>query len=61
MPLQRNTTDHPLDVPAVPVTLQPGDTVDWPDPIIGCEPAEPAPSPTKPRKNTAPAGEEASQ
>lgn len=42
--LQRNDGDHALDVPAVPITLQPGDTVDWPDPIIGCTPV---PSPAK--------------
>jgi hypothetical protein len=50
--LQRNATDHPLDVPAIPITLQPGDTVDWPDPIVGCE-AVPEPSP--PKKRAAPA------
>ncbi len=35
--LQRNATDHPLDVMAIPATVQPGDTVDWPDPIVGFE------------------------
>lgn len=64
MPLQRNATDHPLDVPAASATVQPGDTLDWPDPVIGFEPVEPEPdpepSPTKTRtKSTATAGEEA--
>lgn len=36
--LQRNVTDHPLDVMAIPATVQPGDTVDWPDRITGFEP-----------------------
>jgi hypothetical protein len=44
--LQRNTGDHPLDVPAIPATVQPGDTVEWPDPIIGFTPV---PSPAKPK------------
>ncbi|MEZ0066679.1 hypothetical protein ABIA32_002691 [Streptacidiphilus sp. MAP12-20] len=48
MPLQRNITDHPLDVPAVPITLQPGDEVDWDDPIVGCEPV-----PSPPAKKSA--------
>jgi hypothetical protein len=43
---QRNATDHPLDVPAIPATVQPGDTVDWPVPIAGFEPV---PSPAKTR------------
>jgi hypothetical protein len=52
MPLQRNVTDHPLDVPAASVTVQPGDTVDWALPIVGFEPvdqadSEPEPSPPK--------------
>lgn len=40
--LQRNVSDHPLDVPAIPATVQPGDTVDWPVPIAGFE-AVPSP------------------
>lgn len=40
MPLQRNATDHPLDVPAASATVQPGDTLDWPDPVMGFEPAD---------------------
>ncbi len=35
--LQRNTTDHPLDVMAIPATVQPGETVEWPNPIVGFE------------------------
>ena len=38
MPLQRNVTDHPLDVPAASVTVEPGETLDWPAPIVGFEP-----------------------
>lgn len=58
MPLQRNATDHPLDVWAASATVQPGDTIDWPDPLIGFEPViEPSPKTT--RKQAAPsAGEE---
>lgn len=63
MPLQRNMTDHPLDVPAASATVQPGETLDWDTPIVGFElvedePDAPKPSP-KSRKSTArPAGEE---
>ncbi|NUP48067.1 MAG: hypothetical protein HOW97_12240 [Catenulispora sp.] len=65
--LQRNTTDHPLDVWAASATVQPGDTIDYPDPLIGFEPVEgePAPEPSPPkttRKSAAAkpaAGEEA--
>ena len=60
--LQRNATDHPLDVPAIPATVQPGDTVDWPHPIIGFEPVAPDPEPSPPKtarsKAAAAAGEE---
>jgi len=45
MPLQRNTTDHPLDVPAASATVQPGDTLDFPLPIAGFEPVEDGPEP----------------
>lgn len=54
--LQRNSGDHPLDVMAIPATVQPGDTVDWPEPIVGFEPVEAEPKPT--RKTAAKAGEE---
>jgi hypothetical protein len=40
MPLQRNTTDHPLDVPAASVTVQPGGEIDFPLPIAGFEPVD---------------------
>ena len=46
--LQRNTTDHPLDVPAASATVQPGETLDWPDPVMGFEPV---PSPAKTTKS----------
>jgi hypothetical protein len=36
--LQRNPHPFALDVPAIPATVQPGDTVDHPDPIAGFEP-----------------------
>lgn len=60
--LQRNASDHPLDVPAISATVQPGDTVEHPIPIVGFEPVEPDPEPSPPktaRKQAAPAaGEE---
>lgn len=40
--LQRNPHPYALDVPAIPATVQPGDTVDHPDLIAGFEPAEQA-------------------
>lgn len=57
MPLQRNVTDQPLDVWAASATVQPGDTIDWPDPLIGFEPV-PEPSPKSTRKQAAVSGEE---
>lgn len=51
--LQRNATDQPLDVWAAGATVQPGDTIDWPDPLIGFEPVEPEPDPEpSPPKST---------
>lgn len=45
--LQRSTHESAVDVPAIPATVQPGETVDWPDPISGFEPVpEDAPSPS---------------
>lgn len=41
--LQRNPYPYALDVPDIPATVQPGDTVDWPHPIAGFEPGEDAP------------------
>lgn len=72
MPLQRNSTDHPLDVPAASVTVEPGGTLDWPVPVAGFEPvgepddsgaaADPAPPPPPkaPRRRAAaqPTGDE---
>ncbi|MFB6568367.1 hypothetical protein [Streptomyces noursei] len=37
---QRSTHEAPVDVPAIPATVQPGGVVDWPDPIAGFEPVE---------------------
>lgn len=62
--LQRNASDHPLDVPAISATVQPGETVDHEWPIVGFEPVDPAPEPEPSppktaRKQAAPAaGEE---
>lgn len=44
MPLQRSTHESPVDVPAIPATIQPGETVDWPHPISGFALVEPPPS-----------------
>ncbi|MEV5944447.1 hypothetical protein [Streptomyces sp. NPDC051994] len=38
--LQRSTHEAAVDVPDIPATVQPGDTVDWPIPIAGFEPVE---------------------
>jgi hypothetical protein len=38
--LQRNPHPYPVDIPAIPTTVQGGATVDWPDPIAGFEPAD---------------------
>lgn len=43
--LQRNPRPDPVDVPTIPATVQPGETVDWPEPIVGFELVEPEPSP----------------
>lgn len=68
--LQRSTHEAPVDVPAIPATVQPGEVVDWPDPIAGFEPVpdepaaevEPAPkSRRKPAPEPAPTGEEPKQ
>lgn len=44
MPLQRSAHESAVDVPAVPATVQPGETVDWPYPIAGFVPVGPPPS-----------------
>lgn len=60
--LQRSTHESAVDVPAIPATVQPGETVDWPDPIAGFEPVpeaapppSPEPTPSKKRAPAAPA------
>jgi len=53
--LQRNPHPYALDVPAVPATVQPGDTVDWPDPIAGFEAVHDEPSPVPDATPEAPA------
>jgi hypothetical protein len=53
--LQRSTHDGPVIVPAIPATVEPGEVVDWPDPIAGFEPVEdpqPEPEPEAPAKPT---------
>lgn len=55
--------EAPVDIPEIPATVGPGETVDWPHPIAGFEPVpdepdEPAPeeAPAKTaRKKAAPA------
>lgn len=68
--LQRNPNPYALDVPDIPATVQPGETVDWPTPIAGFEAVEDAPSaeaeaPKSARKkaapSSAPVGEEPNQ
>jgi hypothetical protein len=67
--LQRSTHESPVDVPAIPATVWPGETVDWPDPIAGFEPVpdtapSPSPEPTPNRKKAvqpATSGEEPAQ
>ncbi|MBX7464971.1 hypothetical protein [Streptomyces sp. NPDC057910] len=55
--LQRNPHPYALDVPDIPATVQPGETVDWDRPIAGFEPVDdssPAeaedPKPTRSKK-----------
>ncbi|WP_327066901.1 hypothetical protein [Kitasatospora sp. NBC_01302] len=64
--LQRNPHPYALVVPDIPAEVQPGETTDWPRPIVGFEPVAddaaplpPEPAPSK-RKAAAPAptGEE---
>jgi hypothetical protein len=54
--LQRSTHDSPVDIPAIPATVQPGEIVDWPIPIAGFEPvpADQDPQPTKTSRKAAP-------
>jgi hypothetical protein len=44
--LQRNPHPYALDVPAIPATVQPGDTVDWHQYIAGFEPVPDGPDGT---------------
>jgi hypothetical protein len=55
--LQRSTHESAVDVPAIPATVQPGETVDWPIPISGFEPV-PDPPKSKKAAPSARAGEE---
>jgi hypothetical protein len=55
---QRNATDHPLDVPAIPATVQPGDTVDWPVPIAGFESVPPSAKTRTSKSTPAQSGDE---
>jgi hypothetical protein len=55
---QRNPGSAPVDVPAIPATVGPGEVVSWPWSIAGFERVEPAPdpvpeSPAKPKARTA--------
>lgn len=68
---QRSMHEAPVDIPEIPATVGPGETVDWPHPIAGFEPVtdEPAPAASddapKSRRKAAPApaptGEEPNQ
>lgn len=58
---QRNTTGHEVVVPAIPATVQDGETVAWPWHLAGFEPVDaeppavddvPAPAPAKRRPQT---------
>ncbi|TQF04760.1 hypothetical protein E6W39_24205 [Kitasatospora acidiphila] len=42
---QRNPGDSPVDVPAIPANVQPGEVVLWHLPIAGFEPVTDTPSP----------------
>ncbi|MFJ6215004.1 hypothetical protein ACIQGZ_16960 [Streptomyces sp. NPDC092296] len=57
---QRNVTGDSVDVPAIPATVQPAETVSWPVPLAGFErvtpepdpaPAPEPPAPTKTRRD----------
>lgn len=45
--LQRNPGPHPLSVPSIPAEVQPGEAIDWPDPISGLEPVNDTPDPAQ--------------
>lgn len=46
--LQRSTHESAVDVPAIPATVQPGETVDHPDLIAGFEPVVETPADVDP-------------
>ncbi len=46
--LQRNPHPYALDVPDIPATVQSGETVNWPRPIAGFEPATGEPPASEP-------------
>lgn len=61
--LQRSTHESEVVVPAIPALVQPGEVVDWPDPISGFEKVEPEPveplvAKSTTKKRSDPAGEE---
>ncbi|WP_372672579.1 hypothetical protein [Amycolatopsis kentuckyensis] len=51
---QRNDTPWPVTVPQIPAEVQPGETIDWPDPITGLTPVDP-PQETAPPEESEPA------
>lgn len=56
--LQRNPHPYPVDIPAIPASVEPGESVLWPYPIAGFEPVpdDPptaAPEPTTSKKRAA--------
>lgn len=55
--LQRNPHPYALDVPDIPATVQPGESVDWHQFIAGFEPVtdEPDDTPTTPEAPPEPA------
>jgi hypothetical protein len=48
---QRNSTPWPVTVPQIPAEVQPGEVIDWPDPITGLTPVDP-PQETTPQPET---------
>ncbi|MEE6264873.1 hypothetical protein V2E29_04330 [Streptomyces diastatochromogenes] len=45
---QRSLHEAPVDVPAIPATVLPGEVVNWPDLIAGFEPVTDEPPDSKP-------------
>ncbi|MEV8324509.1 hypothetical protein [Kitasatospora sp. NPDC056731] len=50
--LQRSLHESPVDVPAIPATVAPGQIVDWPTPIAGFEPVPTEPASVSVSKST---------